>query len=667
MAERIGDGGGVAVGVVAEIGRVAAGGGLRRQLAELVVDPRQRALERARRVLGVFLDPVAGVVQRVVQRVAGVVGDIGQAVCRVVGEGGERAIRLRHLLDQTGRPVVDQGDAVVALAAVVATADLAGGEPATRVVGVVGDGAVGVLHRQHAAGAVVGQVFGHLAQSVGDFPEVALAMRASRRRRSAGRIVGWVIGVAGTVADIGARTIYRLQIAQDRAGAVCCGDIGCLTVAVSHVAPLAGGCANCRHLNGLKPIIARVGSGASSALDRKHPVGAGGRPGRGGTFLWEPKSLLDGMDAHVHAILGQVRIAMLGLDTKPIGHGAEPPAIVGRLIVVGVAHRAVASCHGRDLRRFAARGGHRVIGRVAQRIGDAGAGRRIREGDAVDAAGMLAGDCAPGIVVGEGAETLAVFRGDARQMAREAGVLVVIGPAAAIGIGHGYQTLLVVAVAGHLHAVGDNAGDQRVVVVVGVHQFDGAALQRGDALQPAARVVGIHQPAAILPHTRDQLALGVEGIDGVLAIQYPLIAIGDDALAGGIGRAIVRAHFAERNGITATLHQAQRIALDRQMQAVREGPAWPEPSSVQGNARMVVTRQGDPAQIEIALGLEFLAGLDVAGIADHAGVAVAVLAAVWLSLALQGGNFDRRDDPLVRAGLVADVPRGVGLGTVSPL
>ncbi|MCW0450590.1 hypothetical protein NB706_003424 [Xanthomonas sacchari] len=74
---------------------------------------------------------------------------------------------------------------------------------------------------------------------------------------------------------------------------------------------------------------------------------------------------------------------------------------------------------------------------------------------------------------------------------------------------------------------------------------------------------------------------------------------------------------------------------------------------------MVVARQGDPAQIQVALGLEFLAGLDVAGVASHTGVA-----AILLLLALQRRDFDGGEEVLIRAALVTDVPDGVWFRTL---
>lgn len=152
----------VAVGVVLEIGRIAARGGLRLELAELVVNARERALQGARRIAGVFLDAIAGVVQCVVGGIARVVGDVGQSMCSVVGEGSERAIGLCDPLDQAGGPIVDAGNAVIGLDGRVASAHLGGGQPTARVVGVIGDDAISVLDGQRAACAVVGQVFGGL-------------------------------------------------------------------------------------------------------------------------------------------------------------------------------------------------------------------------------------------------------------------------------------------------------------------------------------------------------------------------------------------------------------------------------------------------------------------------------------------------------------------------
>ncbi|EFF45250.1 hypothetical protein XAUB_06420 [Xanthomonas citri pv. aurantifolii str. ICPB 11122] len=202
--QRIGHGGGVAVGVVGEVCRIAGGGGLRLELAELVVDTRERALQCARGIGGVFLDAIAGIVQRVVDGIACVVGDVGQPMRRIVGEGGERAIGLGDLLDQAGGPIVDARDAVIGLAGRISATHLGGGQPTARVIGVVGDDAVGVLDGQRTACAVVGEVFGGLAEGVGDFPSVAFAVGAGGWCRGARAIVGGVIRVAQQVGEIAA-------------------------------------------------------------------------------------------------------------------------------------------------------------------------------------------------------------------------------------------------------------------------------------------------------------------------------------------------------------------------------------------------------------------------------------------------------------------------------
>src|SRR5579883_2039337 len=166
-------------------------------MAQLIVLAREGALERAGGILRRLVGAIAGGIQGVVDRVAQVVGDVGQAVRGIVGVGQIRAIGLgdlRHLADVV---VGEGGDDVVGRSRALGVgAHGAREQPAARVVGHIGDGAVGVLRPGNAAVEVVADVGGALAERVGDLVEITEGVTRTAHGSTAGGIGRLIIGVA---------------------------------------------------------------------------------------------------------------------------------------------------------------------------------------------------------------------------------------------------------------------------------------------------------------------------------------------------------------------------------------------------------------------------------------------------------------------------------------
>ena len=214
-AQRVGHGIRVAVGIVGVTGGVAVRIGLRLQLPELVVDARQGAGQHAVRVARGFGGAVAGVVQCVVKRVAGAIRNVGQAMRGVIGVLGVTAVRLRHPLDQTGRPVVDQCIAILGRQSALHRAR---GQPAARVVGHLSDDAIGVLDLRRSSGTVIGQDLGNLPQRVCRLPQVALAVWAGDGRCGATGVVAGVVRIGHQIAHVRAWAVHGQQQSHARAG-----------------------------------------------------------------------------------------------------------------------------------------------------------------------------------------------------------------------------------------------------------------------------------------------------------------------------------------------------------------------------------------------------------------------------------------------------------------
>lgn len=147
------------------------------------------------------------------------IGDIGEAAGGIVGEVEHRPVGLGDPDHLAAGGVLEPGDGVVGLAAVVGAALFARGQPAAGVVLDVRHHAIGVLGRTHAAGAVVAQELADLAEGVGDFPQIALAIGATGGRRGAVGFVAGVVGEAGDVGDVGARAVHAQHQAELRASA----------------------------------------------------------------------------------------------------------------------------------------------------------------------------------------------------------------------------------------------------------------------------------------------------------------------------------------------------------------------------------------------------------------------------------------------------------------
>ncbi len=463
--QRIGHFGGVAVGVVREVGRVAGGGGLGLELAELVVHARERALQRGGRVLGVFLDAIAGVVQRVVDGIARVVGDIGQPMRRIVGEGSERAIGLGDLPDQAGGPVVDAGDAVIGLAGRIGPAHLAGGQPTARVIGVVGDDAIGVLDGQRTACAVVGEVFGGLAEGVGDFPSVAFAMRARTRRCRATGVVGKVVGVAGAIRDIRACAIAGQQ--QAGQGTIAGSSIAVFAVALGGDAGRTSAWIRPRYGQCLTPAVV----GPARPCDQ-NITGIVGAPVGGHTETGVPVRL----QRALLAAAAVVRFDLAGQQATVV-----VPPISGDAckidFLVGVAVAVVAARFERPNRAFGAQaldGGNLGLAKlgdasarycIAERIGDCGSVPRVGNSGLVDLAGRIAMHAAYDAllrIVGPRGIHLVLLIAVGGQCIREARIAIVIPGdsrrhrSGSCLQGHRPQSRLGVVAVGQHHSIGES-------------------------------------------------------------------------------------------------------------------------------------------------------------------------------------------------------------------
>ncbi len=456
----------VAVGIVGKAGGVVARILQRGQLAKRVERPRQGATQRAASIQRVFLEAVAGVVQRVVNGVAGVVGDIRQPLGGVVDIGNAAAVRLGDLLHLAGRPVADLGHPILGRGR-AAHGD--GGRPAAGMVGVISHHAVGVLDRQWPPERVVGQSLDRLAQRIGHAAQVALAIGAGTIGR-ARRVIRGVVGIGGDIRHITTRAIHATQQSHQRALRALCltvglrGDAG---VTGHHVAHGDGGrleaCiahdADLTVADGLlhQPIAVQSHSRFADALVRSTGRFSGG--------------------GHADGACGSIAglgIGILGDNASAIGHRLQPAPEISALGQIGATDAAVALGDAVDLARKAtgAAGGQCVGTLLAQCVGDdRGACQGVLQAHAINAhvgltaiAGMAAAGDPPLGVVAVPAVTLVALGGNAGQVAREAGVLIVIRAAGTVCVGRTDQFPGRGIGVAHHGLAGDHQGrDQRIV------------------------------------------------------------------------------------------------------------------------------------------------------------------------------------------------------------
>ncbi|EFF49525.1 hypothetical protein XAUC_00770 [Xanthomonas citri pv. aurantifolii str. ICPB 10535] len=134
------------------------------------------------------------------------------------------------MLSQASGPIVDASNTIVSFARRISAAYLDGTEPSTRVVGVIGDDAVGILSRQRVASTIISKIFSDTPKAISDLPQIALAVGADSRHKSTAGIVAEVVAVIRAVCDIFARANAGQQQASQRTCA--CRDIRIFTVAL---------------------------------------------------------------------------------------------------------------------------------------------------------------------------------------------------------------------------------------------------------------------------------------------------------------------------------------------------------------------------------------------------------------------------------------------------
>ena len=202
--ERVGDGDDVAVVIVGVGGGLVDGADVLLQMVQCVEHAAVGSHQGIGAVVQLFLDAVAGVVQRIGELVAQAVGNLYQPMGRIVGiaVGGAR-----------GQGDVGQvAHAVVGVAGDLASCVAAGQAPA-RVIGQAGNQPVRIGEGAGASIGVIPAQRGGLGERVADGDEVVLG----------------VVAVVGDVGGIGARTVHGQHLAcgvvgpGPGTGGACCG------------------------------------------------------------------------------------------------------------------------------------------------------------------------------------------------------------------------------------------------------------------------------------------------------------------------------------------------------------------------------------------------------------------------------------------------------------
>ncbi len=326
--------------------------------------------------------------------------------------------------------------------------------------------------------------------------------------------------------------------------------------------------------------------------------------------------------------IGALRIGVLGLDAAAIGVGIQAPAEVDTLVVVGPADGSLRITQAGHLARRSgvAPGCQGVVGLPPQRVGHhrttIGA---VGQCHAIGTAGMLTGDHTTDGIVGKGAVAATVLGGDTRQVLGESLVLVVIRAHIATRIGHrGDLVLRRVGIGGERNAFDQHRTDQRLIVVGLVNELQCAATAVGDGRKAVAVVVDIGQRRAIREALGGQTPVRAEGRDGALRVQCP-VAVLDQTIATVVVRLIGLADLLECTLETGAFNDARTVnAIQCQVGAQRVGPAIAEATGGRRDARVIKTRQCDPAQIEVRRDLILLPRFDITWVADIAVAGTAV-------------------------------------------
>ncbi|MNS63308.1 hypothetical protein D3C72_963990 [compost metagenome] len=354
----------IAIGVVRKAGGVVAGILQRGQLPECVVDTGQRAAQRTPCIDRVFLQTVAGVVQGVVNGVAGTVGNVREPLGGVVDIGDAATVGLGDLLHLAGGPIAQLG------ASVFGSSGATHGDrrrPAAGVVGVIGDYAVGVLHRQLATERVVSQDLDRLTESIGDAVQVALAVGTGRSGRTPGVVCG-VVRKGADIGHLGARTIHTAQQTDQRAprplrlAIRLRGDAGVPGQRVAHGDGgwLQAGIASDADLTVADGLL-------------HQPIAAGSHPRLADPLLGGADRIGRSSDIdHTQRRIIDLTVGMIRPHTPPIDRGPQAPRRIGvqRPVTEGLhALRIGKLCHlsRRIGRASGSEGVHRLL---SQRVGD---------------------------------------------------------------------------------------------------------------------------------------------------------------------------------------------------------------------------------------------------------------------------------------------------------
>jgi len=609
----------VAVGIVGKAGSVVARILQCGQLAERVERPRQSTAQGTAGIQRVFLETVAGVVQRVVNRVACVVLDVSQAQGSIVDVGNAAAIRLGDFLHLAGWPVAQLGNAVLGRAG---TAYGDRSRPAAGMVRVIGDHAVGVLDRQRPSERIVGQGLDRLAQRIGHAAQVALAEATCTIGR-APCVIRRVVSIGNSIDHIRARAIHALQ--QPFHGAAACrSHVRGFAVGIAGNACLAGCGVGYRVGRWLAPGIEGRAGFAAANPGGQYRVGFDVARGGHHTLFGQADRFGHGMDADgttAHRI-GALRIGVLGLDAAAIGVGIQTPAEVDTLVVVGSADGSLRIGQAGNLTRRSsiAAGRQGVVGLPPKRVSHhRTAIGAVGQRHAIGTASVLTGNDTTVGIIDKSAVATPVFRRNAGQVLGESLVLIVIRAHAATRIGHRSNLVLRrVGVGGERNAFNQHRTDQRLIVVGLVDELQCAPTAVGDSRKAVAVIVDVGQRRAIREALGGQTPVRAEGRDGARRIQCP-VAVLDQTIATVVVRLIGLADLLERPLETGAFNDANAVnAIQCQVGAQRMGPAITEATRGRGDAGVIETRQCDPAKIEVPRDLILFTGLDIAGVADIA-------------------------------------------------
>ncbi|MNV31545.1 hypothetical protein D3C71_1228570 [compost metagenome] len=381
-----------------------------------------------------------------------------------------------------------------------------------------------------------------------------------------------------------------------------------------------------------------------------------------------------GVDRSARHRVDAFAICVLGLDAPPVRIGIQTPAEIDRTVIVGAADRTLGIGRARHLagRRAVATGCQRVIGLMAQCIGDHRAAiRTVGKGYAISATRVLARNDATDGVIGEGAVAAPVLGGNAGQMLGKIQILVVIGahPAARVRDGSDLP-MRGIGIARLRHARDQNGADQGVVVVGLVDEFKRTAAAVHDGSEALAIVIDERERGTVHEALRGEPTRSVECRNGIGRVQRP-VSILDQAIATAVGRLVHLADFLEGALETSGFNDASTARpIQCELGAKRVCPTVAEPTRRGGYSRMVVARQCDPAQIEVLRDLVLLTGLYVTGVAYGAVarglILIGAAGATPILVALRRLRGKGSDEFLIDTGFVLVRPISHFVGTVEP-